>query len=327
MLVRLLVSSLVIIGLVFNGKPADAQNGAAGITVTPVKDEFTVNPGGTSVRTVRVINPISQTMTLYPRVMDFTTDNEKGQPVFYTPKDRTSTYALSQWVTFSKPFIRVAPNEEEKFEVTITAPANAEPGGHYGAILFSTEEPKLDEDVSQIGVVGLVGTLLLATVPGDITEKLLLEDFDAPVFLINPPANFSARINNVGNIHSKPVGEIKIRNWSGNVIQTLKVNEGNSNVLPESKRRFDNTWEFDWKTIGKFTASLALTYGLPEQQLAASRTFIVIPLWLIIAIVALLLIITTLIVTRRRKRAKLKEYVNTIPPQQIQPRPPRRIIQ
>lgn len=327
MLVRLLVSGLLTIGLVLIGKPADAQNSAAGITVTPVKDEFTVNPGGTSVRTVRVINPISQTMTLYPRVMDFTTDNEKGQPVFYTPKDRTSTYALSQWVTFSKPFIRVAPNEEEKFEVTITAPANAEPGGHYGAILFSTEEPKLDEDVSQIGVVGLVGTLLLATVPGDITEKLLLEDFDAPVFLISPPANFSARINNVGNIHSKPVGEIKIRNWSGNVVQTLKVNEGNSNVLPESKRRFDNTWEFDWKTIGKFNATLALTYGLPEQQLAASRTFIVIPLWLIIAIVALLLIISTLIVTRRRKRAKLKEYVNTIPPQQVQPRPPRRIIQ
>lgn len=321
------VSALFILGLLLGAGHGQAQNSAAGITVTPVKDEFSVNPGGTAVRTVRVINPISRTMTLYPRVMDFTTDNEKGQPVFYTPKDRTSSYAISEWVTFSKPFIRVAPNEEEKFDVTITAPQNAEPGGHYGAILFSTEEPKLDEDVSQIGVVGLVGTLLLATVPGDITEKLLLEDFDAPVFLMNPPANFSARISNVGNIHSKPVGEIKIRNWSGNVVQTLKVNDGNSNVLPESKRRFDNSWSFDWKTMGKFTASLALTYGLPEQQLTASRTFIVIPLWLIIAIIALLVIITVMIITRRRKRTKLKEYVNTIPPQQVQPRPPRRIIQ
>lgn len=328
MFARLFITSVVILGLLaVRPYSVSAQNGAAGITVTPVKDEFVVSPGQSVTRTVRVINPITRSMTLYPRIMNFHTDNDGGKPVFFTEEEKYSTYALSSWATFSKPFLRIEPNEEEKFEVTITAPANAEPGGHYGAILFSTEEPKLDEDVSQIGVVGLVGTLLLATVPGDITEKLLLEDFDAPVFLISPPANFSARINNVGNIHSKPVGEIKIRNWSGNVVQTLKVNEGNSNVLPESKRRFDNTWEFDWKTIGKFTASLALTYGLPEQQLAASRTFIVIPLWLIIAIVALLLIITTLIVTRRRKRAKLKEYVNTIPPQQVQPRPPRRIIQ
>jgi hypothetical protein len=319
-----LLAALSLVAILLVTGSASAQRNAAGITVTPVKDEFTVNPGSTVVRTVRVINPISQTITLYPRVMDFTTDNDKGQPVFYTPKDRTSTYALSQWVTFSKPFIRIAPNEEERFEVTITAPVNAEPGGHYGAILFSTEEPKLEEDVSQVGVVGLVGTLLLATVPGDITEKLLLEDFDAPVFLIRPPANFSVRISNVGNIHSKPVGEIKIRNWSGNVVQTLKVNEGNSNVLPESKRRFDNTWQFDWKTIGQFTASLALAYGSPEQQLAASRTFIVIPLWLIIAIIALILIITSLIVSRRLKRAKLKEYVNALPPQ---PTKPRRIIQ
>lgn len=327
------ISALIAIAALVGAPSVFGQSNGAGITVTPVRDEFTINPGGTAVRTVRVINPVSKEMTLYPRVMDFHTDNDKGQPVFFTPKDRTSSYALSSWVTFSKPFIRVAPNEEEKFDVTVTAPENAEPGGHYGAILFSTEPPKLDEDLSQIGVVGLVGTLLLATVPGDITEKLLLEDFDAPTFLFAPPAAFSTKIKNVGNVHTKPVGEIKIRNWSGNVVRILKVNEGASNILPESERRFDNEWikaeGFDWKTIGRFTASLALTYGYPEQQLSASRTFIVIPWWLLIAIVVLILLIALFIATRGRKRRKLKEYVNTLPPQRPtnQQRPIRRVIQ
>jgi len=285
---------------------------AEGITVTPVTDEFTVKPGETVTRTVRVINPTVEVANLYPRVLDFHTNNDKGQPVFYTVKDRSSRYALSEWVTFSKPLIRVAPNEEEKFEVIITAPSDAEPGGHYGAVLFSTEEPKLSSDTTQVGVVGLVGTLLLAQVPGNVTQKMVITDFDAPTVLIQPPAQFSLLFQNMGTVHLKPVGEIKIRNWSGATRTTLRVNEGGGNVLPESQRRFENVWPFDWKAFGKYTASVAVTYGFPEQQAMATRSFFVIPLWLIVLILALLLLIVWLFIRRRRRGRQV--YVNNVPP-------------
>jgi len=297
--------------LLLTAAPLKAQN-AAGITVTPVVDTFNVTPGQTVTRSVRVINPVTRPLTLYPRILDFHTDNENGQPQFYSIKEKNSPYAMSTWATFSKPFLRVEPNEEEPFDVTITAPVDADPGGHYAAILFSTEEPKLDQDVSQIGVVGLVGTLLLATVPGAIDQRLILQDFTGPRFLISPPANFTTLFSNLGNVHIAPSGEIKIRNWSGDITKTLAINEGGGNVLPESKRRFENTWQFDWKAFGKYTATAVAYYGSPEQQLTATRSFFVLPLWLIIAVTVLVILLAAWI-SRRRRQKPATVLTNTLP--------------
>lgn len=320
---RVGVAAIIIGTLVGLPQFSNAQN-AAGITVTPVVDTFDIEPSETVTRTVRVINPVARSITLYPRVLDFHTDNENGQPQFYSIKEKNSPYAMSTWATFSKPFLRIEPNEEEKFDVLITAPANADPGGHYAAILFSTEEPKLDEDVSQIGVVGLVGTLLLAKVPGAVDERLLLQDFTAPRFLISPPANFTTLFSNLGNIHIAPKGEIKIRNWSGDTVKSLTLNEGGGNVLPDSKRRFENKWEFDWKTVGKYTASAVAYYGTPEQQLTATRSFYVIPLWLLITIAAIALIFTAWIIRRRRKKPPVV-MTNTLPTPPA-PKPPKYVM-
>lgn len=296
---------------------ASAQLQKTGVTVTPVTDEFTAEPGTVLSRKVRVINPSPEVITVFPRVLNFHTDNEAGQPVFYSLNERSSRYAISEWVSFSKPFLRVAPNEEEIFETIINVPANAEPGGHYGAILFSTEEPKLETDLTQIGVIGMVGTLLLANVPGETIQKMTLTYFEAPRLVIRPPANFSVAFQNSGNVHLKPQGELKIRNWSGSASAVLDVNEAGGNILPESKRRFENIWQFDWKTIGRFTATAAITYGSPEQQLTASRTFYVIPLWFLIVFGALIALIIWLFFRRRRPR---KIYTNSLPPTVKPPR-------
>jgi hypothetical protein len=320
---RALFVAIFIATLIGSPHASRAQN-AAGITVTPVVDTFNIEPAQTVTRTVRVINPVARSLTLYPRVLDFHTDNENGQPQFYNVKEKKSPYAMSTWATFSKPFLRIEPNEEEKFDVLITAPTDADPGGHYAAILFSTEEPKLDEDVSQIGVIGLVGTLLLATVPGAVDERLLLQEFTAPRFLISPPANFTTLFSNLGNVHIAPKGEIKIRNWSGDTVKTLAMNEGGGNVLPDSKRRFENKWDFDWKTVGKYTATAVAYYGTPEQQLTAMRAFYVIPLWLIITVIALVLILAAWIVRRRKKKAPVV-LTNTLPTPPT-PKPPKYVM-
>lgn len=303
-----------------------------GITVSPVTDEFVVKPGTTVVREVKVTNPVRDVVTLYPQVLNFTTDNEQGQPTFYTLAEKNSRYALSAWVSFSKEFIRVAPNENEVVNVTVKAPDNAEPGGHYGAILFSTEKPEVKKDVSQVSVVGLIGSLFLATVPGDVTQKLTLDDYDAPHFLINPPAKFSLLFSNTGNIHEKPQGELKIRNWFGDTVKTLKINEGGGNVLPDSKRRFDigetidkkfvTGWQFDWKAVGRYTTTAVIAYGNPEQQLQAVRSFFIIPLWLIIAVGAVILLIISWIVAARRRKVKVRTFSTPPTPSNV-PTPPK----
>lgn len=316
---RLLLLGVLAAVLILPQSSLRAQD-AAGITVTPVTDIFNVIPGKITTRTLRVINPVAKVITLYPRVLDFHTDNDKGQPNFFTPKDKTSRWTMSQWITFSKPFIRVTPGEDEKFDVTITVPENADPGGHYAAVLFSTEAPKLDENVSQVGVVGLVGTLLLAKVPGEILERLTMDEFIAPRILISPPANFSVLFSNTGNIHLRPAGELKIRNWFGDTSAAIKINEGEGNVLPDSKRRFETSWGFDWKAFGKYTATTALYYGTEEKQMIVTRSFIIIPIWFIVAFGLVVLRIAFGIFKKRRKRQAV------IPPATPKPMPPKIVM-
>ncbi|HUD20547.1 MAG TPA: DUF916 domain-containing protein [Candidatus Saccharimonadales bacterium] len=287
---------------------------AAGLTVSPVVDEFTVNPGATVTRIVHIINPVAQTITLYPVVYNFTTDNQEGRPQFYTSTEKSSTFAMSDWVSFGQSSITIAPGQSQIFQINITAPTTAEPGGHYGAILFSTEKPTTTKNSNQVSVVGLIGTLLLATVPGNLVQIMDLEDFNAPTFLVKGPANFSLLFSNTGNIHLKPIGQIKIRNWFGNTNALLDVNAGHGNVLPQSKRHFDNSWDFDWKAVGKFTATATVTFGDPQQQATLARTFWIIPWWLIITVAALVtLILLWIILAASRKRRRNKIRPDTLP--------------
>jgi len=284
--------------------PVQAQTptpSALGLTVSPVIDEFAVSPGQSSLRTIKIINPVHDILTLYPIAYNFTTDNQEGKPTFYTDQERSSTYSLASWVTFSKPFIRIAPGEKEDFQITVNAPSNAEAGGHYGAILFSTEKPEVNVNTNQVSVVGLIGTLLLATVPGDIHQNLTIEDFSGPTFLVSQPANFSLLFSNTGNIHLKPSGDIKIKNWFGNLDTTLAVNQNNGNILPQSKRHFDAQWTYNWKAVGQYTASATITYGTPEQQLTVMRHFYIIPVWFIVTLAILILILIGWVIRRKRR--------------------------
>lgn len=306
----ILISTVSVLFTTFQS--ASGQNAVAGITVTPVRDEFSIARGSEVERKLRVINPLNKSITLYPRVLDFFTDNDQGQPTFFSPGEQSRSYALSNWVSFSKNAIEVAPNQEFEFIVNISAPNDAEPGGHYGAVLFSTEPPALSQAGSQIGIVGLVGTLLLATVPGNIKESAIIEKFQVPKIVFKSPVTISTTISNLGNVHIKPTGQINIRRDS-QAISSLNINPADSNVLPESLRTFTNSWEFSWKTIGFHDANAALIYGSPEQQLIARSKVLVIPYWLIIAIFGLLLLIVIAIVRHNLRKRKLEKFINQLP--------------
>ncbi|MEX0594651.1 MAG: hypothetical protein WD157_00945 [Patescibacteria group bacterium] len=305
----LIFSLLSIIFYLLSGSAFAQKASQVGITVSPITDEFRLKPGEVISRTIRVINPNDRVITLYPVALDFNTDNENGQPVFFQADDESRSYTLSSWMSFDREFIRVAEAEEELVKITIAAPADAEPGGHYGAVLFSTEKPKLPEtDDAEVSVVGLVGTLYLATVPGKISEKLELEQFSLPLISFAPPVNTAVIFKNNGNIHLKPRGEIIIKNWSGNQASVIAVNEGNGNVLPESRRRFEGSWVYKSLTsFGLYSFNLHATYGSGPAEIIATKKVLVIPIWLLILIVAIIGYLLHRLWHRRQNRYLSKE--------------------
>lgn len=296
--------------LLFTDKPARAaESTAQGLTLSPPLSEVSVKPGEKSTQMIRVTNPTQNMVEVFPVAMNFSPKGEGGEPNFTSADDTSSKFSLANWITFSQPKLALMPNQVVEFKYDISAPMEAEPGGHYGVVFLTTNPPEKTPGASQVSISSMVGSLVLAKVPGEIKENGLLEEFSTQTFYSQPPVNFVARLRNDGNIHYKPEGTITINNWNGGEAGKIDFNVARGNVMPDSVRKFDEKWLSDdmpfYKIpVGRFTANLDLKYGLDGKALAGTVVFWIIPKWIVITIVALLLIIALIILIKFRKKRR-----------------------
>ncbi len=203
--------------------------------------------------------------------------------------------------------------------MTIKVPTTAAFGYYYAATFSRVNKDGKKDQTDQALIIGATATLVLLEVDSpNAKRQLSIDSFTADKdwyeFL---PATFSVVLSNIGNVHSRVGGEIYIsRSGSEEVIDSLKVNELQGNILPSSKRTFTNTWnqgfprysepsiqenqvpkaelEWDFKSadqlrFGKYTAHIALVYddGTRDVLLEDSVDFWVIPWRIILAILVI----------------------------------------
>jgi hypothetical protein len=295
--------------------PAMAGTAASGITIGPPVAEYSINKGETFEGVIKVNDYLPSTVTLYPEVADFEAKNETGQPEF-VENDPSYKFSLSKWITISSKPIVLTTGELINIPYTITVPANAEPGGHYGVIFFGTNNPlTVSEGQAQVMANMKVGQLILVTTPGAIQEKGTIATFKTGHFFnwfpgidiakkfkvsLNTTINFITRIQNVGNVHFKPLGKITVKSTFGNSVKTMTVNGAKGNILPDSIRRFDNSETLNWYNFGYYKATLNLTYGT-NGTLDKTIGFLIIPWWLIVIIILVVLWIYWKIRQHRRR--------------------------
>jgi len=286
-----------------------ALPGDEGLTLSPPLREVTIAPGQTNTQTIKITNPTANLVELYPKVMDFSAKGETGEPGFSEPSEDSGKYSLASWIEISQSKIALTPEQIVEYTYTINVPSDAEPGGHYGVVFFATEPPELSGGTSNIALSSMVGGLVLVRVPGDITEDARIEELksDKFLYLFNKVALIT-RINNLGNVHFKPTGTIKISNIFGHTTETLTFNDQNGNVLPESIRKFENQWNSKKILVGPYTATADLVYGESRQVLTDSTTFWIIPWWLLVAIAVIAVSLTVYLIIRKKKKKSGKKF-------------------
>lgn len=295
-------------------RPAKAETlPGSGLMISPPIFDLNLKPGETYNNKIKISNTSEKLSEVYPQAMNFRAKGENGEPDFYPAEEEAKNYSLANWFLFSTRKLAFEPNQYLEWNFQINVPQDAEPGGHYGVIFYATEPPQLQKDTTQVALQTMLGSLFLVKIAGAINENAVLKEFSAPRFLFKPPVDFNVRIENKGNVHIKPQGEISIKNWRGKLITDVGVNEKKNNILPDSIRRFDQKWDAAskpfWKIpIGRFQANLRLVYGETEKTLDGTVYFWVIPWWFIIlvAIVLIFLIILIWRKIKKRKRRKLQ---------------------
>jgi hypothetical protein len=253
------------------------------LSVSPTIFDMTANPGQTWRSTVRIINANPYELTVYVDVAGFVPKGEEGVPRFIPlDQNQSEDTSLGRWISAEKS-ITIPAEKTVEFPFTITLPADAAPGGHFAALMISTKPNDVGDDTSVVQTSQVITSLIFLRVSGDITENSSVRSFRTTnYFLSKPEATFELRIENRGNVHVQPQGEISIYNMWGQERGTIPVNQQTlfGNVLPNSVRKYSFTWTGEWSPtdIGRYTAVATLGYGLDEKQfMHADTAFWIIP--------------------------------------------------
>lgn len=275
---KLLVTALVGLGvtLALFGIASAQQTEQVNLSISPQNIELSVNPGDTTVDTIRITNNSAEAVQITAESFDIQPQGEEGS---YIPIEATGeSFSLSSWISLVPDGAIIPPRDTQDFELTITFPADAEPGGHYATAVFTTvPPPSQGEGASATVQQELALPVILAKVSGDIVESADLVEFKAAksFYTNEDQIEFETRLNNTGNVHVKPKGTIVIKNMFGSEVATIDVDS--NNVLPEYVRQLGAVWEDPGFAWGRYTADLSMVFGNSDQIITASTSFTVFP--------------------------------------------------
>lgn len=297
---------------------APVNNSTNTLKVSPVRRDVEIKPGETKKVQTIVTNLTDTPITVSPVENDFVAGDEKGTPALILDAGKYApTHSLKR---FMAPLTNVTiPAKEAKtIEVTITVPKDAQAGGYFGAVRFAPATP---DGGGQVNLSTSVASLILVTVPGKVVEKLALTDFNVQqngktgeMFGSPDKLQLTARFENKGGLQEGPFGKISVIQDDKKVVYEADFNNKDPRdmVLPDSARR----WDIPLKKIGTFghyTVNATFTYGKNNQSIEVSKSFWVIPQFMIITAVVGLLVLIGLIVgiwmfLKNYKRRVLKKH-------------------
>lgn len=255
------------------------------MTITPPLFQITQSPGTDWNSMLRIVNTNPYDLVVSASATDFHPDGETGNAVLEEtpPADPFDTHRMSGWIRLPEGTITIPRGKTADIPFTIHVPINADPGGHYAAILVGTT-PGNKPGGSGTSVSSKVTSLLFFRVPGEVIEEGDIRDFFAIKRMVaTPDASFSLRFENKGNVHLVPQGEIVITNMWGKERGKIVINERTTfgNVLPHSTRKF----AFDWNgesnpfEVGRYSAVATLVYGDEGRKTVYRTTYFWVVPW------------------------------------------------
>ncbi len=282
-----------------SGVSAQQASDTVSLGISPQVLDVTANPGETLTNTFRLTNASQETVEVEAIAKNFVPRGEDGA-VDLTIDD--TSFSLADWIESTPSSATMGSSMTQDFEISISVPSDAEPGSHFGSIVFATKPPE------QPGASALISQeiapVILVRIAGDTVEAADIAEFKAEksLYTTEDAVTFLSRIENTGNVHFKPTAKIVVENMFGSQVAELEVER--RNVLPASVRQLKTEWVPEGLKIGRYTATLSVVYGDNDEVKLASTTVTYFPWQVILPIVLLIAFVGFVIVRFRRRIGK-----------------------
>jgi hypothetical protein len=247
--------------------------------IQPSMFEEKVEPGAELVRSVSISNLSEVEQTFFPISRDIVGMGDDLRPIYAEDQEDTEGVFLSSWITFDQKSVTVRPGMTANVRFTIKVPKNASPGSHIAGV-FLTYQPEIERQ-NATGVGYDIGSIINLQIAGEVDVRAMVREFSSSkVVYGEPKVQFTTRIENIGNVFVRPRGLIEIKGPLGRKIDPVLVNENGVGIIPKNTRTFQTNWNPDGFHIGRYAATISLTYGEAgaQQTLYRSVDFWILPL-------------------------------------------------
>lgn len=253
--------------------------------VGPGRSEVELAPGESKTIEISVTNRISDDR-LFEFVVEDITGTDDGASLVAVKEGEVSPYSIVDYISFPENTINLALGERARIPVTITVPADAEPGGHYGSIFISTlrkGEAATDAAPQPTSpIIARIGSLVFLTVKGDVERSGITSGVDVidngKLWFEEGPIDLGITYENTGSVHLNPYGEISITNMIGEEVGFVELEPWF--VLPKSIRNREVTWDREF-LFGRYTIEARVNRGYDDVVDTVSTSFWVLP-WKIV---------------------------------------------
>lgn len=292
---------LFLLGLKFLTSNSFAQTSQS-ITISPPTITLNINPGDKKEGSLALINDSDQALSFKTNVYDFIVQDKFGTPEIL-PKGTIANnkYSAANWIAVYPNSITVAPHKRFELNYYIQIPVNASPGGHYSAIVYEPVTSGANQ-ASGASIKTQIATLVYITVSGQMTEKAEVTKFQAPQFSEYGPVEIKTQIENSGDTHITPQGNITIKDIFGRTIYVSALQT--RNIFPGNIALNYSNLIGQHLMFGRFQANLLASFGQQNNlPLYASLVFWVIP-WRIITVsilIAIALILSIILILKRKQ--------------------------
>ena len=157
----------------------------------------------------------------------------------------------NNWLELKSSLLELEPGQQIPLEYDISLPKGS--SGEYPARIAFTEKPAGAVDHNMIAMNTRISVPFYATIKGTEVYDVQIVDFD-----FNNGSNNEATVTlqNVGNVHVRPVGQCFIRPENSNdLLQTITINDNGYPIRPKSEQTFKVGVD-DSFPAGKYVAEL-----------------------------------------------------------------------
>lgn len=269
---------------------ASIENVAETITagdyvIGPGKNELWLDPGDSGTRNLMVTNRYGKDMVFKIQIEDFRGSRQVGENIVLLGQEK-GPYSLRDFLHTETTDFILKHGQRISIPIEITVPADAQPGGLYGAVIVVAQPvltPTTPSDrviTGNLTVISRLASLFFVRVNGAAKEDGFLKEFTtSQYFYTMPQISLRALYENNGNVYLNPYGFIEIKNILGTKIDEIKIDP--YFVMPDAIRlkefNLERPFMFGW-----YRAHIFLNRGYGDIVDEKAVNFLVLP-WKIVA--------------------------------------------